>query len=380
MIFFQQQANAAIEVKATSLLDGGQLRLQVAGAGSDPVSIEASADFRDWDVVATGTPDANGEITFTESEPRPSKRFYRVAAQADRENFHAVVRALYGSALTNATVQIEPEGKIFSANSSGEVAIPVADLTFGSGFRLTAAAPGYFSETIDLPPSLYNYTFNLTLIPIAPAQIVGRTFDLGGSNLITLYTDVLRFSSVGKETIGAYSATRSTTVDDTWSVVFGSPTGAVQYAMTFTSTNAGQFSEMTNGQPAVSGTFTEASDPHPITVTPTAAPVALHTIRFVNVTSPLGSGLDFTIALSGETNGTFQSSGYFTGEGTFTYTTTDTGARLRLDYVDDFAGDFDDFNLTFLSASGLGADGNTFTGSMGVEQQTGPASGTFSYE
>jgi hypothetical protein len=53
---------------------------------------------------------------------------------------------------------------------------------------------------------------------------------------------------------------------------------------------------------------------------------------------------------------------------------------LRLDYTDEFTGDYDDFTLNFLEGAGLDTKVNTFTGTMSAEGNIGPVSGTFSYD
>jgi hypothetical protein len=372
-----------LHLSSIEIAGQGLVRLFLSNSTTDSVHVEASADLNTWAELTNKAPDASGAISVN-SSTTSSREFFRVFTTSGGTTptnlFIATVMELFGGPITNATVSIAGTNLTFRTDASGRVSIPVADLAFDTGFRLRVDAPGYLSDTTDLPPRLYAYTFTLTPIEFAPPTIANRTYSLGGSNSITLYdTGLFRLQTSNEVSSGAYFAERSTTVDDTWSIKAAGTDQYTEIGLTFTSGKGGLFTNEIDGA-ITSGNFSEVTFTNAAPIQPASAPVAIKKIRFVTLDTPLGPGLDFTFQLTGTTNGTFFVSGAFEGEGTFNYTKTTTGAQLRLDYTDEFTGDYDDFTLNFLEGAGLDTKVNTFAGTMSAEGNIGPVSGTFSYD
>jgi hypothetical protein len=362
----------------------GIVRLSLTGSASGSVHVEASTDLKTWAEVTNTAPDANGAITLNDSPPVSGHEFFRVFTTSGGTTptnlFIATVTELFGGPITNATVTIVGTNLNFRTDASGRASIPVADLSFDTGFRLRVDAPGFISQTTDLPPGIYNYTFELTAVEFAPPTLANRTYSLGASNFITLYdTGLFRLQTSNEISSGAYFAERSTTIDDTWSIKAAGTDQYAEIGLTFTSGKTGRFTNEINGLTA-SGDFTEAVFTNAPPIQPAPAPTAIKTIRFVTLDTPLGSGLDFTFELTGTTNGTFVVTGAFEGQGTFQYSRTTSGTTLRLDYTNEFTGDYDALTLNFIEGAGLNTKANTFSGTMSAGGNVGPVTGTFSYE
>ncbi|HUS36232.1 MAG TPA: hypothetical protein VM680_12845 [Verrucomicrobiae bacterium] len=366
-----------LRLSSIEIPEEGALVLILADPPSDPVHIEASTNLTSWTPVAIATPDADGQISINDPNPGATAQFFRVFTDGEQsDTFVATVNADYAGPIAGATITVVGPEKTFTTDATGHASIPISDLTFESGFRLKVEAAGFITEIVDLPPALYAYTFSLTQTPLAPAEIVGRTYSLGGSNLITLYDSGLaRIESTNGVSIGAYFAERSTTIADNWSIKAAWPDAYESIGLTFSSGTAGRYTNVVNGL-TVAGDFAESAFVTASTNPPVVAPAALQTARFVTIRSPVGPGLDFTVTFDGTESGTFTSSGTFDGHGTFTY----DGATVNLKWLEEFAGDYDDFTLKFVEGAGLGVKANTFTGTMGAEGLVGEVSGTFSYE
>jgi hypothetical protein len=355
----------------------GPITIALAEPLNDPVHVEASLDLTNWTEVAIVTPDAGGQIAINNSNSGAEAQFFRVFTSAEQsDTFVATVKADYAGPLAGATITVVGPEKTFTTGANGRASIPISDLTFESGFRLKVEAEGFVTEIVDLPPALYAYTFSLTPEPLAPAGIVGRTYSLGESNSVTLYDSGLaRVETTNGVSMGAYFAERSTTIADTWSIKAALPGGYESISLTFGSKTSGRYTNMVNGE-VLAGDFSEGAFVSAPTNQPVVAPAALKTARFVSLNSPIGPGLDFTVTYTGAEVGTFVSSGTFNGHGTFKY----DGDALNLTWLDEFAGDYDDFRLKFVEGAGLGVKANTFSGTMGAEGLVGEVSGTFSYE
>jgi hypothetical protein len=368
-----------LRVWSIEVPEDGLIALVLADRPSEPVHVEASTNLTTWSEVTIATPDADRQISIDDPNPGAAAQFFRVftsGEQSDTNTFVATVNADYAGPLKGATITVVGSEKTFTTDVNGHASIPVSDLTFESGFRLKVEAQGFMTETVDLPPALYAYTFSLTPVPLAPAEIVGRTYSLGGSNSITLYDSGLaRIESTNGVSMGAYFAERSTTIADTWSIKAAWPDVYQSIGLTFSSETAGRYTNVVNGV-TVAGNFAETAFVAATTNQPVTAPAALKTARFITIQSPIGPGLDFTITFDGTASGTFTSGGTFNGHGTFTY----DGATVNLKWLDEFAGDYDDFTLKLVEGAGLGVKANTFTGTMGAEGLVGEVSGTFSYE
>lgn len=354
----------------------GPIVLGLADPPAEPVHVEASTNLTNWTEVAVATPDGDGRLSINDPNPGAAAQFFRVFTTAEQSNiFIATVNADYAGPIEGATITVVGSEKSFTTSASGKASIPTSDLTFESGFRLKVEAEGFITEIVDLPPALYSYTFSLTPVPLAPAEVVGKTYSFGSSNSVTLYDSGLaRIEGTNGVLIGAYFAERSTTIADTWSIKAALPDGYQSIGLTFSSETTGRYTNVVNGV-VLDGDFVEATFVTESTNQPVVAP-ALKTARFVTNKSPIGPGLDFTITFEGALEGTFVSSGTFNGHGTFTY----DGAELKLDWLDEFEGDYDDFTLKFVEGAGLGVKANTFSGTMGAEGLVGEVSGTFSYE
>jgi hypothetical protein len=376
-----------LRLSSIRIIENNVIELSLADPPQQSVHVHASTDFQSWVEVTNGMPDSRGVLSVADADARRGSKVFRLSTDGPvSDRFIATVNADYAGPITNATVTIVASGKTFSTDQNGRVSILVSDLDFETGFRLKVDAPGFESETIDLPPALYSYTFSLTPLPLAPAQIVGRTYRFGDTgsgetNSITLYdSGLFRLQTTNGVFLGAYSAERSTTIADTWSIKAAAPDGYRQLEFTFNSETVGRFTNIVNGVTR-SGDFTQGNFIQPTVIQPTTPPPALRTLRLVTLDSALGPGLDFTVTLTGATSGTFWSTGRFQGHGTFTYsTTTATGAKLRLDWLDEFAGDYDDLTLNFLEGAGLAQKANTFSGTIAAEGIVEQVTGTFSYE
>lgn len=365
-----------LRMSSIQIVQQGIVEISFADPPPEPVHIQVSPNLASWSEITNVTPDARGVVSI--SGMKGDAVFFRAFATTVEETnaFVATVNADYAGPVQGATITIVGSEKTLTTGANGRASIPISDLTFESGFRLKVEAGGFITEIVDLPPALYSYTFSLTPTPLAPAEIVGRTYSLGGSNSVTLYDSGLaRIESTNGVLIGAYFAERSTTIADTWSIKAALPDGYQAIGLTFSSETAGRFTNVVNGVVSA-GNFAEVAFVAESTNQPIVAPAALKTARFVTIQSPIGPGLDFTVTFIGAVSGSFVSSGTFNGHGTFTY----DGETVNLKWLDDFAGDYDDFTLKFVQGAGLGVKANTFTGTMGAEGLVGEVSGTFSYE
>ncbi|MDB6038611.1 MAG: hypothetical protein JWM99_2452, partial [Verrucomicrobiales bacterium] len=125
----------------------------------------------------------------------------------------------------------------------------------------------------------------------------------------------------------------------------------------------------------VTGTFTQSGS-NGIntggggTVTP---PTSLHSVHIVNIGGAF-PGADYTVNLTGTQSGTFHITGGSVGDGTFTYSSTSSGAVLILNYTSEGAiGDRDTMNMTFSTATAGTFNGSQLTGN----QEHTDFSGTF---
>jgi hypothetical protein len=385
MVVFCNSARAqGLQLSSIDIATQGVVRLSLNNRPTASVHVQASSDLKAWTEITNKAADANGVVSFSRAAANGAVEFFRIftasGGTGNSNRFVATITALYGGPITNATVSIVGTNLTFTTDASGQVSIPVADLAFDTGFTLRVNAPGYVADTTDLPPGLYAYTFTLTPIEFAPATIDSRTYRLGASNLVTLYdSGLFQLQTSNQVSAGSYSADRSTIVDDTWSIKAAGATGYGEIGLTFYSATAGRFTNLIDGVVSA-GDFTEIPFTNAPPIQPPSSPAAIKTIRFVTLDSPLGPGLDFTFDLTGASTGTFLVSGAFEGEGTFTYTRGASATELRLDYTDQFNGDFDDFTLKFIEGGGLNTNINTFSGTMSAEGNVGPVTGTFTYE
>jgi hypothetical protein len=372
--FGQELRLSSIQVR-----EEGVVELTLADSPPEGARVEASTNFTNWTEV-NASAQGNGVISVTGAVPEAAAVFFRVFTTSQSDSFVATVNADYAGPIRGATITVVGSEKQFTTDANGRASIPISDLTFESGFRLEVEAARFVTEIIDLPPALYAYTFSLTPVPLAPETVIARTYKLGASNSITLYASGLaRVESTNDVSLGAYHVERSTTIADTWSIKAATPSGYESVSLTFTSESAGRYTNIINGK-TVSGDFAQSAFVAEPNIQPVAPAATLKTARFVTLNSPIGPGLDFTVTFTGASTGTFFSTGAFNGHGTFTYARSATGAALKLQWLDEFAGDYDDFTLKFLEGAGLGEKANTFTGTMAAEGFVGEVSGTFSYE
>jgi hypothetical protein len=235
-----------LRLSSIRIVESNIIELSLTDPPTTPVRVQASMDFGSWADVTNATPDSRGVLAVTDPALGAAQTFFRVGKDGPlSDRFVGTVNADYAGAITNATVTVVATGKTFTTDQNGRVSIPVSELEFETGFRLKVESPGFVSETIDLPPGLYAYTFSLTPVALAPATVVGRTYSLGESNTITLYdTGMFRLETTNGVSSGGYFVERSTTIADTWSIKTASPTGYLGIGLTFSSETAGRFTNV----------------------------------------------------------------------------------------------------------------------------------------
>lgn len=73
--YLRQLPGAQMQIQVAA---GGQFLLTVAGTAGHTYNIEATQDLKNWTVIGTGTADASGSLTFTDTHAANfSQRFYR---------------------------------------------------------------------------------------------------------------------------------------------------------------------------------------------------------------------------------------------------------------------------------------------------------------